>query len=55
MKRSTSKQKLRVFKEEVRVKKVVDKQTAEAQGTVRREELDIDSEGRPIVNKKEGK
>lgn len=44
-----------VVKEEVRVKKVVDKETIEAQETVRREELDIDSEGRPIVNKKEGK
>lgn len=44
-----------VVKEEVRVKKVVDKETVEAQETVRREELDVDSEGRPIVNKKNHK
>ena len=40
-----------VVREEVRVKKVVDTDTIEANDTVRREELDIDTEGRPIVGK----
>ncbi|WP_026734619.1 DUF2382 domain-containing protein [Fischerella sp. PCC 9605] len=40
-----------VVREEVRVKKVVEHDTAQAQETVRREELDLDSEGRPIVDK----
>ncbi|BAZ09076.1 hypothetical protein NIES4071_08820 [Calothrix sp. NIES-4071] len=40
-----------VVKEEVRVKKVVDTETLEASEQLRREELDIDSQGRPIVNK----
>ncbi len=39
-----------VVREEVRVKKVVDTDTIEANDTVRREELDIDAEGRPIVD-----
>ncbi len=40
-----------VVREEVRVKKVVEQDTVQAQENVRREELDIDSEGRPIVYK----
>ncbi|MBW4686723.1 MAG: DUF2382 domain-containing protein [Komarekiella atlantica HA4396-MV6] len=40
-----------VLKEEVKVKKVVEQDTVQAQETVRREELDIDTEGRPIVDK----
>jgi uncharacterized protein (TIGR02271 family) len=40
-----------VVREEVRVKKVVDTNTVEANDTVRREELDVDTEGRPIVDK----
>lgn len=40
-----------VLKEEVKVKKVVEHDTVQAQETVRREELDIDAEGRPIVDK----
>jgi len=40
-----------VLREEVRVKKVVDRDTVEAKEEVRREELDIDSQGRPIVDK----
>jgi len=32
--------------EEVKVKKVVDQETVEAQETLRREELDVDTEGR---------
>ncbi|GAB1541299.1 hypothetical protein NUACC21_39700 [Scytonema sp. NUACC21] len=38
-------------REEVRVRKVVDQETVEAKETVRREELDIDMEGRPIVDR----
>jgi uncharacterized protein (TIGR02271 family) len=37
-------------REEVRVKKVVEQDTVTAEDQVRREELDIDSEGRPIVD-----
>lgn len=37
-------------REEVRVTKVVKQKTVDAQETVRREELDIDTQGRPIVN-----
>ena len=37
-------------REEVKVKKVVDHETVEAQETLRREELDVDSEGRPVVD-----
>ncbi|RUT05658.1 hypothetical protein DSM106972_036650 [Dulcicalothrix desertica PCC 7102] len=40
-----------IVKEEIRVKKVVDTETVEAQEKIRREELDIDTQGRPIVNK----
>jgi uncharacterized protein (TIGR02271 family) len=39
-----------VVREEVRVKKVVETETAEAQETIRREELDLDTSGRPIVD-----
>jgi uncharacterized protein (TIGR02271 family) len=38
-------------REEVRVKKVVEQNTVDADETVRREELDLDTEGRPIVDK----
>lgn len=38
-------------REEVRVSKVVDHETVEAEETVRREELDIDNQGRPIVDR----
>ena len=41
-----------VVREEVRVKKVVDRDTVEAQEKVRREELDIDTDGRPIDERK---
>lgn len=44
-------QKEAFVREEVRVKKVVDTQTVEATETIRREELDIDSKGRPTINK----
>ncbi|QIR38722.1 DUF2382 domain-containing protein [Tolypothrix sp. PCC 7910] len=37
-------------REEVRVKKVVDNDTVEAEGTIRREELDIDTSGNLNVN-----
>ncbi len=37
-------------REEIRIKKVVEQETFEAQETVRREELDIDTQGHPIVN-----
>ncbi len=40
-----------VVREEVRIKKVVEQDTVEAQETVRREELDIDAQGRSIVEK----
>lgn len=40
-----------VLKEEVKVKKVVEQDIVQAQETVRREELDIDTDGRPIVDK----
>ncbi|MUG91399.1 DUF2382 domain-containing protein [Scytonema sp. UIC 10036] len=40
-----------VVREEVRVKKIVDRDTVEAQEKVRREELDIDTDGRPIEHK----
>ncbi len=41
-------------REEVTVKKVVDTDTVETKETVRREELDVDSEGRPITDKTKG-
>ena len=44
-------QKEAVVKEEVRVKKVVDTETVEATEKIRREELDIDSQGRPVVER----
>ncbi len=37
-----------VVREEVRVSKVVDRETVEAQETIRREELDVDAPGLPI-------
>ena len=39
-------------REEVRVSKVVDHETATAQETIRREELDVDTLGRPVVKAK---
>jgi uncharacterized protein (TIGR02271 family) len=41
------------LREEVRVQKVVDKETVEVQETIRREELDVDTDGTPVVNKTE--
>ncbi|MBF2067201.1 MAG: DUF2382 domain-containing protein [Calothrix sp. C42_A2020_038] len=41
-----------VVREEVRVRKVVDQETVEAQETIRREELDVDTHGQPVVDKK---
>lgn len=38
-------------REEVRVNKVVEQETVEAQETIRREELDIDTQGRPMVDR----
>jgi uncharacterized protein (TIGR02271 family) len=43
-------QKEAFVREEVRVKKVVDQDTVTAEDEVRREELDIDTQGRPIVD-----
>ncbi|BAZ08451.1 hypothetical protein NIES4071_02560 [Calothrix sp. NIES-4071] len=40
-----------VVKEEVRVKKVVDQETVQATEKIRREELDIDTDGRPTIKK----
>lgn len=37
-------------REEVRVRKVVDRDTVEAEETIRREELDVNTEGRPTLN-----
>ncbi len=37
-------------REEVKVTKVVDKETVEAQETLRREELDVNTQGRPVVD-----
>ncbi|OKH45539.1 photosystem reaction center subunit H [Calothrix sp. HK-06] len=42
-----------VVREEVRVRKVVDHETVEATETIRREELDIDTDGRSVVNKQD--
>ena len=39
------------LREEVKVQKVVDKKTVEAQETIRREELDVDTDGTRIENK----
>ena len=38
-------------REEVRVRKEVDRETVEAEETLRREELDIDTQGNPIINR----
>ncbi|WP_017317133.1 DUF2382 domain-containing protein [Mastigocladopsis repens] len=40
-----------VVREEVRVKKVVEHETSEATETIRREELDVDAQGLPVVEK----
>ncbi|MBD2184383.1 DUF2382 domain-containing protein [Planktothrix sp. FACHB-1355] len=39
-------------REEVVVRKVVDRDTVDAQDTIRREELDIDTEGNPVVDRR---
>jgi len=39
-------------REEIRVSKVVDKETATTQETLRREEIDVDTQGNPVVDKK---
>jgi stress response protein YsnF len=39
------------LREEVRIRKEVEQDTVEAQETIRREELDVDTQGRPIVDK----
>lgn len=44
-------QKEAFVREEVRVSKVVDHETVQAQETVRREELDIDTQGRPTMDR----
>ncbi|MBD2533774.1 DUF2382 domain-containing protein [Nostoc flagelliforme FACHB-838] len=44
-------QKEAFLREEVRVQKVVDQETVEVQETIRREELDVDTDKTPIVNK----
>ncbi|MEH2287663.1 DUF2382 domain-containing protein [Nostoc sp.] len=44
-------QKEAFLREEVRVQKVVDQETVEVQETIRREELDVDAEGRTIEEK----
>ena len=44
-------QKEAFVREEVRVQKVVDKETVEVKETIRREELDVDAEGRTIEEK----
>lgn len=38
-------------REEVRVSKVVDQETATAEESLRREELDVNTEGHPVVNR----
>ena len=43
-------QKEAFVREEVKVRKVVDRDTVEAEETIRREELDINTDGRPVVN-----
>jgi uncharacterized protein (TIGR02271 family) len=40
-----------VVREDVRIHKEVDRETVEAQEQIRREELDIDTQGRPIVDR----
>lgn len=39
-------------REEIRVSKVVDKETATAQETLRREEIDVNNQGNPVLDKK---
>lgn len=39
-------------REEVVVRKVIDRDTVDAQDTIRREELDIDTEGNPVVDRR---
>lgn len=39
-------------REEVRVRKVVDRDTVDAEDTVRREELDVNTEGNPVVDRR---
>lgn len=39
-------------REEVRVRKVVDRDTVDAEETIRREELDIDTQGNPVVDRR---
>lgn len=38
-------------REEVRVRKEVDRETVEAEETLRREELDVDTQGNPVINR----
>jgi len=40
-----------VVREDVRIHKEIDRETVEAQEQVRREELDIDTQGRPVVDR----
>jgi len=44
-------QKEAFVREEVRVRKEVDRETVEAEETLRREELDIDTQGNPVINR----
>ena len=39
------------IREEVSVRKEVDRETVQGEETLRREELDINTEGRPVVDK----
>lgn len=41
-------------REEVRVKKVVDRDTVDAEETLRREELDVRTDGQPVIHNPEG-
>lgn len=43
-------QKEAFVREEVRVKKVVEQDTVETQETIRREELDVNTDGNPVIN-----
>ncbi|HAJ58626.1 MAG TPA: photosystem reaction center subunit H, partial [Cyanobacteria bacterium UBA8543] len=44
-------QKQAVVREEVNIRKEVERDTVEAQETLRREELDIDTDGNPIIKR----
>lgn len=44
-------QKEAFVREEVRVRKEVDRETVEAEETLRREELDVETQGNPIINR----